>query len=1471
MEFLIPIVVRISVLLCVGWLALLISRKANPRWTVFISRALMIAIVGVPIIALSGPTWDVPLLPAEFEGNDTASGEKPGDDDVANERSTRLIATDEEAATPTTVADSTIAETDQTPKKQRSDVAVTNGVLSADNEILHSSSRSASELTESLSVAKSDRNTHQSETPTVQLGSSKHVHNTDRSENSASIPPASSGVMTTGAWLLVAWLAGMISLLARLINSMLRTVRLINESSDAPESVQRFSGHVPVRLSGNVNGPCSAGWLHPVILLPAQWAAEATESDLQTVIAHEAAHVKGYDAFWDLVARVLCAVLWFHPLMWRLPRTHQLACEHLCDATAASISGGPSAYRQLLAAWALQFNETQRKTTVSALSMADRSLLHQRLAWLTVDRATPHLKGRGKLYVATGALFALFLTATVSFIPSAAVVAGDDPVKQVALADTGTVATIAAAQPPVVGKQPKPAAKEFRLRIVDENEQPVPTAEVAITGWKSGDGKSYGVAIQYLPVEKSGEITLKFDAKAVEGRVSVRAKGFSDFSQNYTLTGSPTIKLKRGRVVKVRAVDTNGKLMDDAIPILEESRIWGREFKSDGNGNIVSPAVDMTRQWMRVVGVSDDDVLLFSDLIDVTNEDAADDDGVIQTILKPGVTFRGKLDDSVPRPIKNGVVELCIAESKNHRIPGAKEDLLPDSPGTGGRPAYKRNGFRWQETIPVNEDGTFEFESLPPGGFAQVFVLVDGFQSRLPSMAELREYLAENNAGGELSLEVAESRSDPIHAQIFSLRDAGDDGVLSATIPCMPTTDLRVKVVSPAGDPIVGATVNLNPNGLFLAGGLFIPGTEINTAAMVRDRNFFDRNKAIATWIRSSLLNVVTGDDGVAVVNMPGVGSEGFDVSADGYVMPVHPLSSADRPSRYASVELAPGETLRRTITMEREINLIEREVLVVDSKGKPLPKIKVTALEVGFADAPEDWESWSVQRFGPIASATTTSDGKAVIRLPKQIDRKLVAQYRISVQGMVDRKKEHGFRNADGKLTRDASLRSRLNLPLKDDGYVVAVSISETPPRENNAFWKATAEYIDPIHLTPASGEDLIKQLVERPSLVMLKQLLQINGYDASVPLEFRSEWVLIGPHNAKKSPVNVISSGDHERVVILCRVRPRDATWTTKPEGRYAPEAAFIFDPSDGKLVTTVGGGQSSSGSYENVMLVNLGGGDDYFLSVKRWEKREVNKQGSRWYRVENAENGPSLSIQHDANGNPWSGKPGPSDPPAEFGYLEYVSMGKGLEGHVPGLTANGVPVPRQVYWDIARNQFYGPVTQTVDGKSIYRIDASASKEFTAVDRKATDILAAGGRGEYQNWHMWWITTPATGSFTLRLRETTSFGDLTETKTLSDIPLPSGALHGIQFQIDPEQQTEETSVAHLRTNIANLKDKNEKLEFTVSKQLINDTPSVKDARVMQSDSKSVVLWKKTNAVAAGKNVTLELAVEAVAESGGK
>lgn len=93
--------------------------------------------------------------------------------------------------------------------------------------------------------------------------------------------------------------------------------------------------------------PVTAGFLRPVILLPAGWRSLPADH-LRAVLLHEAAHVRRKDPLIALVAAMTEALFWFHPAAWVAASRVRWFAELTCDATAGAALGQEPYARALL-------------------------------------------------------------------------------------------------------------------------------------------------------------------------------------------------------------------------------------------------------------------------------------------------------------------------------------------------------------------------------------------------------------------------------------------------------------------------------------------------------------------------------------------------------------------------------------------------------------------------------------------------------------------------------------------------------------------------------------------------------------------------------------------------------------------------------------------------------------------------------------------------------------------------------------------------------------------------------------------------------------------------------------------------------------------------------------------------------------------------------------------------------------------
>lgn len=154
--------------------------------------------------------------------------------------------------------------------------------------------------------------------------------------------------------------------------------------------------HVRLLQSKGPAMPMTWGIRRPVILLPAEandWTAERRRD----VVLHELAHVKRHDFVIQLMARVACAVYWFHPLVWLAATRLREERERACDDHVLRAGATPSAYATHLLEIARGLRAA-RATSLASVAMARPAQLATRLIdVLDTGRSRDTLSARSAL------------------------------------------------------------------------------------------------------------------------------------------------------------------------------------------------------------------------------------------------------------------------------------------------------------------------------------------------------------------------------------------------------------------------------------------------------------------------------------------------------------------------------------------------------------------------------------------------------------------------------------------------------------------------------------------------------------------------------------------------------------------------------------------------------------------------------------------------------------------------------------------------------------------------------------------------------------------------------------------------------------------------------------------------------------------------------------------------------------------
>ena len=164
--------------------------------------------------------------------------------------------------------------------------------------------------------------------------------------------------LTTGTALLLLWLGGALAITAWLAqgwiaaNRIVRRARVITNTDwlhPMYEVADRIGLEESPRLvqSDEVRMPFACGLITPTVVLPGDcdgWSSDRRRA----VLLHELAHVRRRDLIGHTLSRLVCAVYWFHPLVWMAAGRLRSESEQACDDLAVGSGARAADYAEHL-------------------------------------------------------------------------------------------------------------------------------------------------------------------------------------------------------------------------------------------------------------------------------------------------------------------------------------------------------------------------------------------------------------------------------------------------------------------------------------------------------------------------------------------------------------------------------------------------------------------------------------------------------------------------------------------------------------------------------------------------------------------------------------------------------------------------------------------------------------------------------------------------------------------------------------------------------------------------------------------------------------------------------------------------------------------------------------------------------------------------------------------------------------------
>jgi hypothetical protein len=235
-----------------------------------------------------------------------------------------------------------------------------------------------------------------------------------------------------------------------------------------------------------------------------------------------------------------------------------------------------------------------------------------------------------------------------------------------------------------------------------------------------------------------------------------------------------TVTLPRGAQIEITAIANEKPLPIDGVYAAWNNGGLGipNRTKVNAKGRLQLPRFQPGIKQLLVAYVPKDGPILFSEFetVELKNEEKRD----LRITLNPGVVVSGRLDDQVPRPVKNGRVVGQVIASLN---------------------------AEWRDSTTIKEDGSFTLGPFPHGDL-QLIAICDGYMAR---SGDAPDFVPEGRREGGYH-----------RPQVFSLTKEKAD----ITVVMTPTVDCHVRVLDAEGHPAVGARCTGNPNVGWWNGGI---------------------------------------------------------------------------------------------------------------------------------------------------------------------------------------------------------------------------------------------------------------------------------------------------------------------------------------------------------------------------------------------------------------------------------------------------------------------------------------------------------------------------------------------------------------------------------------------------------------------------------------------------------------------------
>jgi beta-lactamase regulating signal transducer with metallopeptidase domain len=161
-------------------------------------------------------------------------------------------------------------------------------------------------------------------------------------------------------YFVVLWCVGVLALSLRLLGGLWRVRQwrrsgVAIESSELIELMSRLGKKLGLKRrfdlleSASAAVPAVIGWIKPAVIVPTSLLSGLTTAELESLLAHELAHIRRHDYLVNLLQTVIETLLFYHPAVWWLSGVVRCERENCCDDLAVEACGNKLDFVRALA------------------------------------------------------------------------------------------------------------------------------------------------------------------------------------------------------------------------------------------------------------------------------------------------------------------------------------------------------------------------------------------------------------------------------------------------------------------------------------------------------------------------------------------------------------------------------------------------------------------------------------------------------------------------------------------------------------------------------------------------------------------------------------------------------------------------------------------------------------------------------------------------------------------------------------------------------------------------------------------------------------------------------------------------------------------------------------------------------------------------------------------------------------------